>query len=179
MFLTAPITRSSHAQPTPYHTLASALLCIVAPCIAKAFDHTDIPIYSQYTTMAWRCHHCAHHNRGPSNMSSSHAAPCQNFSRRPRCNHKACAQCVLGIANPFPAEAEWKQLREARKREREGGRGALCFYVSVSLRFGRYDRKGLCDGCGVLCILMVDVFEAGVRLAPRNRLGASADIKKQ
>lgn len=74
--------------------------------------------------MAWRCHHCAYHNRGPSNASSTiepniYAAPCQNFFHRPRCNHKACAHCMLDIANPQPAEAEWKHIREARKNERE------------------------------------------------------------
>lgn len=77
--------------------------------------------------MAWRCHHCAYRNRGPSNVSTAaesntNAAPCQNIFRRPRCNHKACRHCVLDIANPKPAEAELKQVKEMKKSESEQGR---------------------------------------------------------
>lgn len=76
--------------------------------------------------MAWRCHYCTYHNRGPSNASSSGPAPCQNFFRKPRCNHTACAQCTLDIANPQPAEAELKNLKEMRKRVRGGDERIGC-----------------------------------------------------
>jgi hypothetical protein len=79
----------------------------------------DPKLHLQHITMAWRCHHCAYHNRGPSNASSNDAAPCQNFFHRPRCMHTACAQCMLDIANPQAAQAEWKHMREMRKSERE------------------------------------------------------------
>ena len=69
--------------------------------------------------MAWRCCHCNYHNRGPSDEK----APCQNFFRTPRCMHGACWQCVLFMANPPAAQAEYKHLRECKKEERKESGG--------------------------------------------------------
>lgn len=105
--------------------------------LTKLPEHPEnsVLLHELNIAMAWRCHHCAHHKRRPSNAPSViHAAPCQNFFRKPRCSHKACAQCMLGIANHRQRSLN-VSISGSLGRAKGGGRLGLYCHVSGDLEF--------------------------------------------